>query len=271
MCSAGSGGTSTSARALRQIDLDAVAEPRPRSHGEVRARRLVPELTEAHHDRTSRAQRARGAGRARSCHVRRASACSPEAHTSPPRSPRRREPQAVVDRDRRRLVGEPGPVHRPEQPVAAAVAGEHPAGAVRAVRGRARPSTTIRAAGRRTRAPADPSTSRRGTRRASRRRPPRATRRGAGRPGSRRPHMRAWRAASRRSTVGWGHIHGHQEATLSATSCNQESTALVHDDPPRAARPDRDDRQVAARPGPVCTSPTRATTGRHVPPNGSPS
>ena len=44
------------------------------------------------------------------------------------------EAQPVVGRDRGRLVRQAGPVQRRIEPVAAAVAGEHPAGAVRAVR-----------------------------------------------------------------------------------------------------------------------------------------
>ncbi len=47
--------------------------------------------------------------------------------------------QAVVGRDRRRLVGEAEPVERPEEPVAGTVPGEHPAGAVPAVRRRREP------------------------------------------------------------------------------------------------------------------------------------
>jgi hypothetical protein len=46
------------------------------------------------------------------------------------------EPQAVVARPRHGLVGEPGAVHRGEEPVARAVAGKDPAGAVAAVRRR---------------------------------------------------------------------------------------------------------------------------------------
>ena len=46
------------------------------------------------------------------------------------------ESQPVVARDRRRLVREPGAVERRVEPVAGAIAGEHAAGAVRAVRRR---------------------------------------------------------------------------------------------------------------------------------------
>ena len=67
---------------------------------------------------------------------------------------------------RRRLVGQPGPVQRGEEPVAAAVAGEDPAGAVAAVRGRRQPDDgDPRRRPAPARAPAGPSTSRRRTRR----------------------------------------------------------------------------------------------------------
>ncbi len=55
------------------------------------------------------------------------------------RHPRAAQGQAVVDRHRRRLVGEAGAVHRPVEPVAGAVAGEHPPGAVGAVGRRRQP------------------------------------------------------------------------------------------------------------------------------------
>ena len=52
------------------------------------------------------------------------------AHLHHRRHPRAASAQPVVDRHRRRLVGEAGAVHRPVQPVAGAVTGEHPPGAV---------------------------------------------------------------------------------------------------------------------------------------------
>ena len=71
-----------------QRDLDAVTEPRARAARRMSARRLVPERAEAHDDaRRHRARRARGGGTARSCRARPASARSPAARTSPPRSP----------------------------------------------------------------------------------------------------------------------------------------------------------------------------------------
>ena len=100
-----------------------------------------------------------------------------------------------------RLVREAGAVQRREQEVARPVAGEHPAGAVAAVRGGREPDEQQPgAADRRSRAPAGPSTPRRGTRPASRARPARATRRAAGTRGT--PTISAVSAARSRAGTG---------------------------------------------------------------------
>ena len=110
-----------------------------------------------------------------------------------------RQPQAVAAVHRRRLVGVAGAVQRGVQEVPRAVAGEHAAGAVGAVRGGGEADDhEPRAAGRRSPARAAPSTPRRRTPRASRGRPARATRPAAGSAGTRRPRARCARQASRR-------------------------------------------------------------------------
>ena len=94
--------------------------------------------------------------------------------------------QSVVGRRRRRLVGQTRPVQGGVEPVAAAVTGEHPAGAVGTVRRRRQPDDEDRGqSGRRTRAPADPSSRRPRTSVASRGPPSRATRPAEGRLGTR--------------------------------------------------------------------------------------
>ena len=175
------------------VDLDAVAEPRARAHAEVAARRLVPERAEADDDAPRRAasssRRRNGAAvvaLVRCRRVRRRRALHRRRH------PGAGEAQPVVDRHRRRLVGESGPMHRAEQPVAAAVAREDPAGAVGAVGGGRQPEHDdpgggIAEAGHRP-APVVVVAERGALRRAP---PPRATRRGAGRRGSRPPHQRS--------------------------------------------------------------------------------
>ena len=103
-----------------------------------RARRLVAERPEAH-DRPGRsaAPRTHAPGTARTVSRSDGSGLlSGGAHFTAAVTHASVSCEPVVERRRRRLVREAGPVHRPEQPVAAAVAGEHPAGAVRAVRGR---------------------------------------------------------------------------------------------------------------------------------------
>ena len=187
------------------------AQPRPsatstpwpnrgrRPHPEVAARRLVAERAEAHdhaHVRQQRPTRAsrNGAHASRSAGVGWLSGgahlTAAVTHASVSASPSSSD-------DRRRLVRQAGPVHRPEQPVAAAVAGEHPTGAV-ARRARPAPGRARRSAppGRRSRGSAGPSTSRRGTPPACRARPARATRRAAGRRGSRRRRLRAAASAT---------------------------------------------------------------------------
>ena len=110
------------------------------------------------------------------------------------------QPQPVVARDRGRLVREPGPVQRPEQPVARPVAGEDPSRAVAPVGGRRQPDHEHRAVripepGQR---PAPVLLATR-TPRASRARPPPARPPAAGSAGTRSPRARA-RAGPRRST-----------------------------------------------------------------------
>ena len=83
----------------------------------------------------SRISPARAPGKGGSCRAPPASACWRAARSGRRRRCRRREAQAVVAADRGRLVGEPGAVERRVEPVAGAVAGEHPAGAVGAVGG----------------------------------------------------------------------------------------------------------------------------------------
>ena len=74
---------------------------------------------------------------------------------------------------RGRLVGEPAPVERGEQPVAGAVAGEHPPGSVAAVGGRGQADDDDRRRrDRRSREPGGPSTPRPGTRPGGSRPPP---------------------------------------------------------------------------------------------------
>ena len=189
--------------ARRTRHLHAVAELRPRPHAELAARRLVGERRRGTRPRARRAAApARAAGTGGTRRARRAAACCRAARTSPPPSPTR--PSSVSPsstRHRRRLVGQPGAVHRPEQPVARAVAGEHPAGAVGAVCGRRQAEhQDARRRGRRTRGSAGPSTSRRGRRPASRPPPARATRPAAGRPAvARRPSTAAGRANPRQA------------------------------------------------------------------------
>ena len=104
------------------------------------------------------------------CRARRASACWPAARTAPAaviQAPVSAQPVVAVLA--RRLVGEPGAVQRPVEPVARPVAGEHAAGAVGAVGGRGQADDRPRGRrDRRSRAPAGPSSPRRGRPPASR-------------------------------------------------------------------------------------------------------
>ncbi len=122
------------------VELGAVAEPRPRAQPELPARGLPPERAEADDHADAREQRElrgepRGArvalGGQRLVGRRRAADRGGDPAVA------QREPVAAVGG--RRLVREPGPVQGGEEEVAAAVAGEHPARAVRAVRGRGEP------------------------------------------------------------------------------------------------------------------------------------
>ena len=155
-----------SARAPRGRARSAAGAPGARRRAPARAQRrphrLVAERAERDdHAHAGRAARARGRGTARTRRARPASACSPAARSAPRR---RRTRRAARGRRRRATdVGwfaKPHAVQRREQEVARAVAGEHAAGAVAAVRGRREPDDQHPgAAGRRSRAPAGPSTS----------------------------------------------------------------------------------------------------------------
>ena len=111
-------------------------------------------------------------------------------------TPSRRRPSPAPHR--RRLVGQPGPVERAEQPVAGAVTGEHPPRSVPAVGGgsQARRRRSTRR-GRRSRARAGPSTPRDGRRPGGSPPPPPARPPTGGRPGRPRSHPRGVRRAVR--------------------------------------------------------------------------
>ena len=115
-------------------------EPRPANHAQLTARHLVPERPETDHDPHVAQQRqfALEVGTARVALLRRGLVAR---WSTPHRGghPGIAEREAVVDRHRCRLVRQPRPVHRPEEPVARTVPREHPAGAVRPVRGRRQP------------------------------------------------------------------------------------------------------------------------------------
>ena len=116
--------------------------------------------------------------------------------------------QPVAGVHGRRLVGQPHGVQRREQHVAGAVAGEHPAGAVRPVRGgrEARRSAATRRRGR-GRAPGVPSTPDRGTRPASRAPPAPASRRAGDRRGSPPGRYRDHRGREGRARPPWSAPH----------------------------------------------------------------
>jgi hypothetical protein len=124
-------------RHLAGDDLDTVAELRARPHAELGARRFVAERAEADHD----AKVAQGGDL--TVEERPAGVSLPWQWVVPGRRALdgRRHPgvtelQSVAPPLRRRLVGEPGAVHRPVQPVAGSIPGEHPPGPVGAVRRR---------------------------------------------------------------------------------------------------------------------------------------
>ena len=118
------------------------------------------------------------------------------------------QPQAVARGDRGRPAGEAGAVQGGEEPVAGPVAGEHPAGAVRAVCGRGETDDEDPRPGHRTSRPVGPSRAGRRTRPAGRSwRRPRATARAAGTPGTPRPARRPPDGGRRRrqpAHPGWG-------------------------------------------------------------------
>ena len=121
-------------------NLDAVAELRAWPNSEVRRRRLVAKPTEAHDDphpserrEFPDEERCARIPLDRQRLVRRRRALHGRGH------PRVCQCEAVVDGHRPGLVGEAGPEHRPEQPVAAAVTGEHATRPVRPMSGRGQP------------------------------------------------------------------------------------------------------------------------------------
>ncbi len=124
----------------RRADLDAVAELRARSHAEVATRRVVAERAETDDD-TRVGQRGELPLEERRTHValRRERLVVGRRALHGRGDPGVGQLESVVDRRRLGLVGEPGLVHRPEQPVAAAVAGEHAPCAIRSVRRRCEP------------------------------------------------------------------------------------------------------------------------------------
>ena len=143
-CWLGWNAPTTRERAAR--DLEPVREPRParreldareRGRAQRRPRRLVPERAEHDdHAHLGRAAAARARGTAGTCRARsgvglfaggaqRTAAAMYASCSSSPSS----------SADRLGLIREAGAVQRREQEVARAVAGEHPAGAVAAVRG----------------------------------------------------------------------------------------------------------------------------------------
>ena len=129
-----------SVRSAGKWDLDAVAEPGAGTHTVVSARRLVAELSQAHDDlafvNAANSRSRNGAQASRSSVV---GLFAGGAHLTAAVTHASRSSQAVVDRRRLGLTREPGAMHRPEQPVAAAVAGEDPPGPVGAMGSRREP------------------------------------------------------------------------------------------------------------------------------------
>ena len=234
------------------VDLDAVTEPRPRPHAELRGtpprRRTLPRHTTtrdvAEHVELA-AQERRGRCRARPA----AGLLPGGAHFTAAVTQASASAQAVVDRHRRRLVGEPGPVHRrgtgsrrERSPV-----NTRP-GAVRAVRGRAQARARGCARpGRRTRARPRPSTSssRNAARFVVRDLLAPLDEAGAG------PAVDDLDVRSRPARCAWSdprrshsRLHGRQSCRRSRRNPPDPGTTGA----PRPPRPDADDRHAAARP-----------------------